>query len=189
MLVATSLFSQDFLSKKELKLYHKICGVALDSFLHSKSTHFVLFDSTENRPIQETDFADYVHYLRVTKNRELDSSWLLFLEKADETKLGLIKIKLGEIPSIHIIRLLSKDTFFAKRGKTLGVGAGEVEPYGWVEGYARISTPIFSKKKDKAIVVIGFIRGSLNGNGGFLLLERKRNGKWVAIKYVQTWVS
>ncbi len=189
MLIATSLLSQDFLSKKEMKLYHKIWGVALDSFLHSKSTHFVLFDSTENISIRETDFLDYVHYMRLTKNPGLDSSWLLFLEDADEKKSNLLKIKLSQIKSIHTIRLFNRDTFFAKQATTLRVGAGIVEPYGWVAGYARISTPILSKKKDKAIVVIGFERGILNGNGGFLLLERKRNGKWVSIKYVQTWVS
>jgi len=63
-----------------------------------------------------------------------------------------------------------------------------VPPYGWVDGVMTASTPIFSTKKDKAIIEISYTRDDLDGKGGIFLLE-KRDGKWMIVQFLRTWVS
>ena len=177
-----SLLSQKSFSKNELTSLQKLYGIALDSFVERKPSHFVLVDSSENAAIKEFNFSG------LANNSHLDSSWANFLILADSKKGSLQKIKFGKIKTIHTVRYFNRDTILKIQRNSHDVGSGIVPPYGWVDGVMTISTPIFSTKKDKAIIEISYTRDELDGKGGVILLE-KRNKKWVIVKYIRTWVA
>lgn len=188
LLIVLLFFSCDLLpqkpfSKKDLMLLQKSYGVVIDSFVEKKPSHFVLIDSSDNAAIKEVDFSE------LAKDPNLDSSWIKFLLLADSKKTTLQKIKLEKIKTIHTVRYYNRDTIFKIQRKNHNVGSGIVDPYGWIDGLMSVSTPILAEKKDKIIIEVNYTRDELDGKGGIYLLEKRRNGRWVVIKYVRTWVS
>ena len=176
-------------SKKELKLYRQLYGIALDSFVEKKPSHFVLIDSSDNKAIKTINFSKYLNSSGLAKTFQMDSSWVDFLRMADLKKTTLQKTKLKDIKTIHTVRYFNRDTIFKIQRENHDVGKGIVNPYGWIDGVMTVSTPILSKNHDKAIVEISYTRDELDGNGGILLLEKRKNGSWVVIKYIRTWVA
>jgi len=174
------MLSQKSTSKKELDLYNKIYGIAIDSFLSSKPLHVFLIDRTYNRHIQEFNFSQQLD--------KFDSDWIVFLKDADIRKSALPTLKLRQTKSIHTIRLLNSDTLLKIQAEKYQVGKGIEDRFGWIDGWVTISTPIISRNKDKAIVEINYTRDIKDGHGGMLFLEKK-NGNWIIVRYVQTWVA
>ena len=148
-------------SKKELKLYRQLYGIALDSFVEKKPSHFVLIDSSDNKAIKTINFSKYLNSSGLAKTFQMDSFWVDFLRMADLKKTTLQKTKLKDIKTIHTVRYFNRDTIFK----------------------------IQRENHDKAIVEISYTRDELDGNGGILLLEKRKNGSWVVIKYIRTWVA
>jgi len=189
LFISSTTFSQKVISQKEVTEYLKIYGIALNNFLNFEPSHFVLIDNTDNQEIQAFNFLESLDYLTRLEDPNLDSNWLNFIKDADRAKAVLPTIKLKEINSVHTIRLLVRDTFLKFQRESNEVGMGIISPYGWVDGWMTISTPIISKNKDKAIIEISYVRDELDGYGGVLFLEKRKDGEWIVIQHLRTWIS
>ena len=55
-------------------------------------------------------------------------------------------------------------------------------------GYLHFSRVGFNKERTEALVHVGWMRGSLEGQGQYFLLSKK-DGKWQVERSVGTWVS
>lgn len=135
------------------------------------------------------NFSENLDYLKRLEDPNLDSNWLNFIKNADKAKAVLTTIKLNEINSVHTIRLMVRDTFLKAQRENNEVGMGIISPYGWVDGWMTMSTPILSRNKDKAIIEISYVRGELDGNGGVLFLEKRKDDEWIVIQHLRTWIS
>ena len=187
--ICSGLFSQNTPTKKELKFYHEIYGIAIDSFLNTKPTFFFLVDSPDNRRIKDFNFTELVDDLSRTKYTNLNSDWLDFLKECDNRKFFLQSFSLKPIKSIHSIKLTNKDTLFKILSEQYKPGNDLMNKYGWINGWMTISNVILSKKKNKAIVEISHTISSLNGQGAILLLQKGKKGKWIVIEKWRTWIA
>lgn len=178
-----SLLSQEIFSKKDLKSLSYLYGIAVDSFVEKRPSHFVLIDSSDNAAFKEVNLSGFAN------DSLLDSSWTNFLIQSDLKKTTLQTIKIDKIKTIHTVRYMNKDTILKIQRLNHDVGRGIVPPYGWIDGVMTVSTPILSTKKDKAIIEISYTRDELDGNGGVILLEKRKDGKWIVIRYIKTWIS
>lgn len=67
---------------------------------------------------------------------------------------------------------------------------GEVlnEKYPGTNGYIIFSHVGFNKSLDQALIYVGNVGGPLMGSGSYYLMEKK-NGEWVMIQQIMTWIS
>jgi hypothetical protein len=185
----SGLLSQVIPSKKELIIYHKIYGIAIDSFLNSKPTFLFLVNSTDNKRIRQFDFKELVDYLSRSKYSKLDSSWIDILKECEVRKHSFQSFSLDKIKSTHSIKLINRDTLFTILNDQYRPGNDLIKKYGWINGWMTVSNIFLSKNKNKAIVEISHTKSLQNGHGAILLLEKRKKGKWIVIEKWRTWVA
>ncbi len=62
------------------------------------------------------------------------------------------------------------------------------EKYPGSHGYLIFSRVGFNNTLDQALIYVGEVRGPLNGNGDYYLME-KQNGQWVIKDQIMVWIS
>lgn len=148
----------------------------------------VVTDSSINRYVISTNYLDLIAPGRYGKRylfgKELDSSWLNFLTKANSDKNHLTKnrIEVDKTPNFYVN--LVSDNSIKKSTSKMGHN-GFMKQFGVGD---RIELSSILRIGNKAVVELSKYCSSLCGEGVLLFLE-KQNGKWIVIYTQRLWIS
>ena len=153
-----------------------IYTAAIRFFFNGHSGSISVEDSTANHYIIGTNYTEIADQIKngpppQMDLSKMDSTWGKALRQADKIKYALRSC------SLPVFATDSVEIQFIKSADS------PQQDYG-----IRIRFSNIILLKNKAIVELGVTRDILGGNGVLYFLE-KRNGKWLIISAMETWIS
>lgn len=171
---AKPVVSDKPLSVEQLAIYRVILKGWMDDGKHS------IHLSNQTIPL-EKDATDCVKSGRL---EEIDPKQVHRFRNEDLAQLGSNRIVLVDQDA------QAKDVEKNDPGAAIrnGTSISEAVSNGFAHGLVTLSEIQFSEKHEVAIVWYGFTCGSLCGNGGTVVMEKK-NGKWQRGRNCSNWIS